>query len=292
MVAYDSSLEYLDENVVRPAFEAATGAGYSGTGNTSGALAGDITAAEISPDVFESIGGGDITPLVPKFTTWYIQYASTSVVVAYNPKSKYAPRFKAIADGRKPVKDLFTLLETRGLRLGRTDPGTDPQARDFIMMLELAQSRYRLPRGTVARILGTSDYASPDSGQIYAGSALEATLQAGQLDAASAFASQAVQMRLDYIKLPAAISLGRPADAAQYRKASITVGGKIYRGSPLVVDITTIGAPAPAAETFVAYTLSPAGLAQYRRAGFTVIKPTVFGDRSAVPAPVLSELGR
>ncbi len=67
------------------------------------------------------------------------------MVVAYNPKGKYASQFKAIADGKKPIKDLFTLLQTPGLKLGRTDPNIDPQGRDFIFMLMLAQKYYHLP---------------------------------------------------------------------------------------------------------------------------------------------------
>lgn len=290
-VAYASSLEYLNEKIVKPAFEAATGAGYSGTGATAGALQQEIASGEISPNVFESVGGGNITPLEPKFTKWYIQYAGTSMVVAYNPKSRYASQFKAIADGRVPAKDLFTLLETPGLKLGRTNPATDPQARDFIMMLELAQSYYHLPGDTVARILGTSDYGSTNSSQIYAESSLDATLESGQVDAASAFVTQAVQLHLDYVPLPAAINLGSFADAARYKKATVTTGGKTYHGSPQVIDITTIGTPTPAGQAFVAYTLSPAGLAEYKKAGFTMITPTVSGDKSAVPAPILRELG-
>ena len=38
--------------------------------------------------MFEAVGGDNITPLEPKFTTWYIPYAGTQMVVAYNPKSK------------------------------------------------------------------------------------------------------------------------------------------------------------------------------------------------------------
>ena len=53
-------------------------------------LESDIASGEIHPNVFESVGGDNITPLFPKFTKWYVQYAGTSMVVAYNPKSKYA----------------------------------------------------------------------------------------------------------------------------------------------------------------------------------------------------------
>jgi len=292
-VAYASSLEYLNEHMVKSAFTGATGATYSGTGNSSGTLESDIASGEISPNVFESVGGDNITPLEPKFTKWYIQYAGTEMVLAYNPKSKYASDFKAYADGSKPLSGLFTMLaSTPGLKLGRTDPNTDPQGRDFIYMLELAQSYYHLPSDTVAKILGTSNYGTSNSSQIYAESSLDSTLQSGQLDAASAFVTQAKELGLDYIPLPMAINLGSASLAAQYKKASVKLAdGSTKSGSPQVIDITTIGTPTPAAEAFVAYTLSQPGLAQYKAGGFTMVTPTVFGDKSAVPAPILSELG-
>jgi molybdate/tungstate transport system substrate-binding protein len=293
-VAYASSLEYLNEKVAGPAFAKAEGYKYSGMGAASGDLEADIASHEISPDVFESVGGDNITPLEPKFTKWYVQYAGTQIVVAYNPKSKYAPQFGAIASGKKPLKDLFTLMETPGFKLGRTDPNIDPQGRDFIYMLELAQACYHLPADTVTKILGGPP-ASPSSSQIYAESSLDATLQSGQLDASSAFITQAKELHLHYIQLPTAINLSSFADAPQYAKASITIskgGVKTTKtGSPQVIDITIIGKPTPAGIAFVKYTLSREGLAQYKQGGFALLKPTAFGDSSAIPAAVKSELG-
>ena len=294
-VSYASSLAYLNEKVAGPAFTKAEGYKYTGTGAASGTLSSEIAAKEITPNVFESVGGDNITPLEPKFTSWYIPYAGTSMVVAYNPKSKYASQFKAFADGTKPLSGLFTLLETPGLKLGRTDPNIDPQGRDFIYMLELAQSNYHLPSDTVSKILGTPDFGTASSSQIYAESSLDATLQSGQLDASSAFITQAIELHLPYIKLPDAISLANSADAAQYAKATVTItsnGAKATKsGSPQVIGITIIGKPTPAAIAFVKYTLSTVGLAQYKAGGFTLFTPTVVGTSSAVPAAVKSELG-
>jgi molybdate/tungstate transport system substrate-binding protein len=295
-VAYASSLQYLNEKVAGPAFTSATGYQFSGHGDASGALEADIAAKELSPNVFESVGGDNITPLEPAFTKWYIPYAGTQMVVAYNPNSKYASQFKAYADGSKPLKGLFTLLQTKGLKLGRTDPNIDPQGRDFIFMLELAQMYYHLPKDTVSKILGTSDYGTANSSQIYAESSLDATLQSGQLDAASAFITQAVELHLSYIKLPPQISLADASMADQYAKATVTIKppGKpktTKSGSPQVIDITMIGKPTPAGTAFVKYTLSQAGLAQYKQGGFTLIKPTIVGDSSAVPAAIRNELG-
>jgi molybdate/tungstate transport system substrate-binding protein len=292
-VAYASSLQFLNEKMVAPAFTKAEGDKFTGHGGASTELANDITSGELAPDVFESVGGDNIKLIEPKSTKWYVQYAGTSIVVAYNPKSKYASQFKAIADGSKPVCSLFSgTMQSPGFKLGRTDPNIDPQGRDFIMMLELAQSSCHLPSGTVAKILGTADFGSASSPQIYAESSLDATLQSGQLDASSAFITQAVELHLPYIKLPDAINLGNFSDAAAYKKATVTVkSGKTYQGSPQVIDITTVGTPSPAGIAFVKYTLSSAGLAQYSHGGFTVLKPTVFGAKSAVPAAIASELG-
>ncbi len=294
-VAYASSLEYLNEKVVGPAFTKADGYQYSGQGAASGTLSSEIASGEIHPNVFESVGGDNVTPLFPKFTKWYVQYAGTSIVVAYNPKSKYASQFKAIADGSKPLQDLFTLMQTPGFKLGRTDPAIDPQGRDFIYMLELAQKHYGLPADTVTKILG-GPAGSSTSSQIYAESSLDSTLQSGQLDASSAFITQAIELHLDYIPLPSAINLGDAALAALYKTATVTVtpaGGSptTKSGSPQVIDITIIGKPTPAAIAFVKYTLSQAGLALYKAGGFTLLTPTATGTTSAIPAAISGELG-
>jgi molybdate/tungstate transport system substrate-binding protein len=290
-VAYASSLQYINEKVVAPAFSTATGNQYSGRGGASGTLEKEVASGEITPNVLEVIGADNVTPLEPKFTKWYVAYTGTKMVLAYNPNSKYASQFKAIADGTKPLSSLFTLLQTPGLKLGRTDPNTDPQGRNFIYMLELAQSYYKLPSDTVAKILGTTDFGTANSSQIYAESALDSTLQSGQLDAASAYINQAVQLHLAYIPLPPQINLGDAAYKDMYKTASVTIKDGTKHGSPQVVDITIIGTPTPAAIAFVKYTLSSAGLALYKAGGFTMITPKLTGSMSDVPADIASELG-
>jgi molybdate/tungstate transport system substrate-binding protein len=289
-VAYAASLEFLNEKIIGPAFTNAKGFGYSGRAGPSDGLESEIASHEISPNVFQAIGGDNITPLFPKFTTWYVQYAATSIVVAYNPKSKYAPQFEAIASGKKPITDLFTLMEKPGFLLGRTDPNLDPQGRAFIYMLELAQMKYHLPKDTVTKIIG-SPINSSKSNQIYDEAALEPRLEAAQLDASSAYLSQARQLHLHYIMLPAAINLGDASMANWYHNASITITGNVTKhGSPLVVDITTIGKPTSAGTAYVAYVLSPAGRALYTKGGYTLLTPTAFGTKSDIPAAVSSEL--
>jgi len=84
-VAYAASLLCLNEKIVAPAFQSATGLKFSGRAGPSTGLQQEIASGEISPNVFEAVGGDNIEPLFPKFTKWYVQYASTAIVVAYNP---------------------------------------------------------------------------------------------------------------------------------------------------------------------------------------------------------------
>jgi len=290
-VAYAASLQFLNEKIVGPAFTTATAQKFSGRAGPSDGLSAEIASGEIAPNVFESVGGSSIEKLEPKFTKWYVQFATTSIVVAYNPKSKYASQFAAISSGKKPISDLFSLFEKPGFKLGRTDPNTDPQGRAFIYMLELAQAKYHLPKSAVTKILG-GPLASTSSSEIFDEASLESTLEAGQLDASSAYLSQAIQLHLHYITLPDDINLGSAADAANYAKASITITGNVTKtGSPLVIDITTIGKPTRPGTAFVRYVLSRAGLALHKQGGYTLLTPTAFGDTSAIPASVNSELG-
>ena len=179
-VAYASSLQFLNEKIVSPAFTAAEGYKFVGPGGASGDLSTESPAAS-SARTSSRASAGTTSPRSSRSTpSGTCSTPGTSIVVAYNPKSKYASDFKAIADGSKHVCTLFSnMLQTPGLKLGRTDPNIDPQGRDFIYMLELAQSYCKLPSDTVAKILGTSDFGTATASQIYAESSLDSTLQAG-----------------------------------------------------------------------------------------------------------------
>ncbi|HVB77957.1 MAG TPA: extracellular solute-binding protein [Candidatus Nitrosotalea sp.] len=287
-VAYAGSLQLLMESKLGPNFSARSGYAYRGRGAGSFALAREIESGEIAPNVFASVGPAPITQLEPKLTRWYVQIASSPIVVVYNPQSRFAPVLSAVAHGQRPLADLFSVLAQRGFMLGRTNPDTDPQGQAFYEMVELAQSSLQLPAGSVTRILGALD----NPAQVFEETALEARLQAGQLDAASAYLSQAVQLHLPYIALPATLNFGNPAAAAAYAGASLRLSnGTTVHGAPLVVDVTQLtGTDAAAAAAFVAYLLSPAARASFKAAGYQLLTPALFGDGARVPAEVRHEI--
>jgi molybdate/tungstate transport system substrate-binding protein len=291
-VAYAGSLLYLQEKVIGPAFRAKTKYKYVGRGAGSLALSQEILSKEITPNVFLSVGGKPIQALEPKFTSWYVQVAASPIVIAYSQSSRFAPELAAIAAGSRPLADLVTLLATPGFRLGRSDPNVDPQGQAFIEMLQLVKAKLALPAGTIEKILGGSA-SSANSSEIFDETALEPRLEAGQLDAASAYLSQAIQLHLPYIDLGPSLDLGDPALVSTYATASLPLSnGKVVHGGPLVVDATVIGTTdSSAAAAFVAYLLSPAGLQALSQNGYRLLHPQVFGDHSAVPQDVAGELG-
>jgi molybdate/tungstate transport system substrate-binding protein len=157
--------------------------------------------------------------------------------------------------------------------------------------------KYHLPKNIVTKILG-GPLASAKSTQIFEEAALDARLQAGQVDAASAYLSQAKQLHLHYITLPPDINLGDASFADQYARASITItsttGPETKTGSPLTLDITTISGAkdAAAGNAFVAYVLAPEGRSLYQKqGGYTLLTPTLTGPSSAVPASIRKEIG-
>jgi len=294
-VAYAGSLLTVNEHSVGPAFRSATGYTYTGRGAESLAVAQEIVAGTITPGVFESVGGTPIQQIEPKYTTWYASFASSPIVVTYNPTGKYAAKFKAIAAGKARLSSLFALMATPGFQLGRTDPDTDPQGRAFVLMTQLAHKELGVPSATITTLLGGSGVGS--SPQIFSETSLLAHLEAGQLDAASAYRSQAIQQHLPYISLPDSINLGNPAKASTYKAAHLTLSsGKVAAGSPLVLTITTVhgptGADQKADEAFVRFVLSSEGRAVYKANGYALLPVKVTGKVSSVPSTIRSEISR
>ncbi|MDA8329787.1 MAG: extracellular solute-binding protein [Candidatus Dormibacteraeota bacterium] len=281
-VAYAGSLELVMQRDLGPAFTHHTGYQYEGRGAGALGLAQEIRAAEITPNVFLSVGSGPVALLEPKFTSWAVEFASSPLVLAYYPHGPHASELAQIASGKLPLTDLFQLLAEPGFRLGRTDPATDPQGQDFAMMFQLAERELGVPAATVS-----ADLAGGSS-QIYPETALEAQLQAGQLDAASAFRSQAQQLHLPYVPLPSALDFGDPAMAAAYARASLRLStGALVHGFPLVLEATTVGDhDRAAALAFIQYLLSSPGRLILARDGYSAVPLKILGDSAAAPDQV------
>ena len=283
-VAFAGSLQLVMSKYLGPAFTRADGYAYQGRGGGSLGLAQEVRSGEIAPNVFISVGPGPLALLEPSYTRWSLRVASSPLVVAYYPRGPYAARLHRIEDHQLPLRDLFTLMASPGFRLGRTDPATDPQGQAFAMMVGLAVKLYDLPPGFAAQDLGGDNPGA----ELYPETSLEAQLQAGQLDAASAFKSEAVQLHLPFITLPAAINFGDPQDLARYRAASLRISPtEVVHGSLLDIEATVLGRTSQAAAlAFVEFLAGRQGRAILSRQGYATPPPQLLGDQSAAPASI------
>lgn len=287
-VAYAGSLQYVNDQFAGPAFTKATRFKYQGRGGGAFGVANLIRSSEITPNVFESMGTAPFEQMGSKKPVWAIGFASSPIVIAYSPNSPYASKLKAIASGKLPLTDLFSLMEQPGFHLGRTNPSTDPQGQAFVLMMQLAQKQLHLPSGTASKILGSN--TNPK--QLFGEEAILSRLQSGQLDASSAFLSEAIQKHLPYISLPASMNMGDPSYKSTYSSVHMDVNGKTVSGSPNEIYITTVpGNPnQTAGQKFVSFLLSKQGLEIYKQNGYKLTKFLTWGNKTDIPSSIRTEI--
>jgi len=227
-VAYAGSMGSMMDGAIRPAVAQALGADLQGRAQGSTGLATLIAAGSIRPDVFISVTPGPMrTVIAAGKTDRAIPIARTEMVIAYSPNSQFAAELAKCADaGAKPW---WQILQTPGLRFGRTDPNTDPQGLNIIFTMQLAADYYHQP-DLVDRILGSQI----NSQQIFMEPQLMARLQAGQLDAGSAYRTQPDSFELPFVTLPSEINLGDAAMESAYKTATVTLNGKTLHPAPLI----------------------------------------------------------
>lgn len=234
---YAGSLVNLITKQVGPAFGQASGCTVTGKGAGSTALVTDIKGKVDKADVFISASPKATATLMGAangdWVSWYVSYASSNVVLGYNPKSKFASDIKN--------KPWYQAITEPGLKLGFTDPATDPKGKLVAQGLSDTAKSKNLPALTKIE---------NDKGDVFPEETLVARLQAGQLDAAFFYTAEAIPVKIPTVPL-----------AGETLKATYTIS-------------TLKGAPNEAgAEAFVAYLLGPSGQAFLKQDGFDLITP-------------------
>lgn len=219
-VAFAGSMGVVMDKGIGPAYQAKSGIQYQGIGQAALGLAHLLAANSISADVFVPVSPApmkivEAAGLVAPGEA--VPVASTQIVLAYSPASKFAKQFAAAKGG-----DWVKILREPGLRFGRTDPNTDPQGQYVLYTLQLAALYYGLP-GLADEIAGPAGTAS----NIFAEPSLLARLQDGQIDATLGYESAVISQHLPFMTLPAEVNCGDPAKAKDwYSKAALTVTAK------------------------------------------------------------------
>jgi molybdate/tungstate transport system substrate-binding protein len=259
-VAYAGSMGSLMEGPLKSSAAQTLKLELHGRAQGSNALAQLITGGSIRPDVFISITPGPmLTVLHAGKAESAAPIARTEMVIAYSPKSKSAEKLQSAAEGKTLW---WKVLQEPGLRFGRTDPVTDPQGRNIIFTLMLAEKIYKQP-GLMEKTLG----ATINPRQIFTEPTVQARLQSGELDAASAYKTQPGPFNLPYITLPAEINLSGEHVHADHPEISLTVNSKTYQPEPLIFYAAVLrDAPnKKAATTFVKWLTGDEAQAIFRR---------------------------
>jgi len=227
-VAYAGSMGSMMEGPVKEAVAATLGIDMRGRAQGSDALAQLIAGGSIPVDVFVPVTPAPMmTVLKAGKARRAIPIARTEMVIAYSTKSAFA---NAFADaGKSGAMPWYEILQQPGIRFGRTDPSTDPQGRNIIFTMQLAEKYYEHP-DLAKKILGETINAA----QIFAEPTVESRLQSGELDAASAYRIQPGPFGLPFVTLPDEINLGNQSMHAAYSAAILELNGKTYHPQALV----------------------------------------------------------
>jgi molybdate/tungstate transport system substrate-binding protein len=272
-VAYAGSMGAVMDQFIGPAFAKANGVEYQGIGQGSLALARQLEGRLLQADVFVPITPGPIDILKKAgMIGAAVPVASTQMVIAYSPKSRFVTDLEAAAQGKK---NWYEVLQTPGLRFGRTDPATDPQGQNIIFAMLLAQSFYKQP-GLADKILG----GYQNQQQIFAEPSLLSRLEAGQIDASSGYLSATISHHLPFIALPDEINLSNPdMDAKWYKTVQFTItlpSGKqsTLNTQPLVFYAAVLkdSRQSTLAEKFVQFLQSPEGQKLFADNGYSPSK--------------------
>jgi molybdate/tungstate transport system substrate-binding protein len=258
-VLYAGSLVNVMENRIGPAFDQATGEQFRGFAAGSVALANQIKDRLRQADVFISavpaVNSRLMGPQNGDWVRWYTRFATSPLVIGYNPQSRFAADLKSSA--------WYGVMVRPGFRLGRTDPQLDPKGALTIQFMQRAARYYHRPT-LAADVLGPDENPS----QIFPEETLIGRLETGQLDAGFFYSIEAVSAHIPYVTPPAAITLGAEYTATVVQRAPNPDG----------------------AVAFVRFLLGPDGSRILKDAGFALLPPKAMGDAEAVPGALRSTI--
>ena len=204
-VTYAGSMGVVMDKALGPAFAKANNVTYQGQGQGAYAMARLLASKKVVADVFVSITQGPVDVLKKAgLVDTAVPVASTSMVIAYNPKGKFGDAFKAAAAAGSK-QSWWSVLQEPGLKFGRTDPVGDPQGQNIIFTMLLAEKYYKQP-GLEQKALG--DVLNPQ--QVFMEGSLLTRMEAGQVDASSGYKSAVISSKLPYVELPDEINLSNP----------------------------------------------------------------------------------
>jgi molybdate/tungstate transport system substrate-binding protein len=240
-VLYAGSLQAVMNNRIAPAFQRATGNTFNGYPAGSKDLASEIRGRVRVGDVFVSASAGvDATlegPGSGNWVSWYAPFATTDLVLGYNPHSGFARELR--------TRPWYRVITQPGFRLGFTDPKLDPKGALVLSALDQAAARYGEP--ALKRVAASQSDLFPEED-------LVGRLEAGQLDAGFFYTVEAAAARIPTVSL-----------------------GPIHESAMYTITVLKRAPHPAAAATFVRFLLGPTGRSLLRGAGARIVTPRAVG---------------
>lgn len=236
------SLLDLMQKAIVPGFKAATGNTELNFSAGSTDLAADIKGKIKQGDVFVSASKKADEGLMGSangdWVSWYATFASSKLVLGYNPKSSFAADLKS-----KPWYDVVTEPK---FRLGLTPPATDPKGVLAVQALDTVATAQKMP--ALKNLAADTKNQFPETN-------LVAEIGSGQLDAGFFYLAEANSADIPTVPL---------AGVDLEAKYTITVLNRAPNPS--------------GAAAFVTYLLGPDGKSAMSKYGFVLATPiTVTG---------------
>ncbi len=170
--------------------------------------------------------------LVPKYADWNIKFASNEMAIVFSEKSKRS--------GEIDSANWMDVLLDKSVKIGRSDPNSDPCGYRTVLVAKLAESFYK--KAGLANQLMNKDRENIRPKE----TDLLALLETNTIDYIFLYRSVAVQHNLKFITLPDQVNLKSSEFEDLYNNVSTNINGKkpgeTYEqvGEPMVYGVTIL----------------------------------------------------
>lgn len=225
--------------------------------------------------------------LKPDHADWNVQFVTNAMVLCYGKKAAHASTITPF--------NWYKVLETSGVKLGHTNPNLDPGGYRALLVLKLAEAYYKQP-GLYQKVMDNPGRRVSDG---LNKKAITKLLKWGSMDYFFMYKSSALTDGFQYIDFPVEINLADPAFAETYATASLEIKDKdgnpvTITGEPIVYGCTIPKGTknADLAAEYLAFVLSPEGMAVLDKNGFTPLplRSATPKEKGNIPAPVAALL--
>jgi len=212
------------------------------------------------------------------YADWYIIFASEQIVICYTEKSKYQDQINA--------NNWYEILQKEDVKFGRHDPDQDPGGYRTLMVWQLAEKYYGIPK-LYQKLFGAK-------GNIL----MDGSLRAGDLDYTFGYKAPAVQNKIKYLALPESINLSSKQFENYYSQAKVEIKGSkqgqtmTVTGEPILLGLT-VPKNFPnqdLAVGWVDFLLGESGVAIMEAMGMKPIKPGLANSVDKVPRTLESKV--